>query len=333
MNNLDAILEVAIGLVLTWLILSVATVEIQNLINTWLDKRAQFLEKSILEMFQGEQSFVDQFYAQPVIKALFPKDRSGNPKKNIFGKEKKPGYIPNAAFSEAVFEMFASLGTEKGALSEDLVSLERIANKIDEINDKNSDLAYFVRRLLPEFDGDKSVAKLRKTNEKVVEFKTNAETWFDTSMKQASFWYRENAKTFAFFIGLILAASFNIDSFQITNELWREPTLRQSLVARAQVADVNTGPDTVAELDAYYQDLTLPVGWESDKLPPTPLDWLTKIIGFIISGMAAMQGAPFWFEILRNLLKIKGSEKASETPPPPAAPPAPPSEPELEPVG
>ena len=131
-------------------------------------------------------------------------------------------------------------------------------------------------------------------------------------------------KTVAFFIGLGLAASFNIDSFQITNELWREPTLRQSLVAQAQVADVNIGPDSVAKLEAYYEDLKLPVGWESDKLPPTTLDWVTKAIGFIISGLAAMQGAPFWFDILRNLLKFKGSEKkeGESSPPPPAPPPS-----------
>ena len=333
MNNLDAILEVAIGLILTWLILSVATVEVQNLINKWLDKRALFLEKSILEMFQGEQSFVDQFYAQPVIKTLFPKDRSGKPKKNIFGKERKPDYIPNATFAEALFEMFVNLGAEKDILSKNSVPLERIANKIDEINEKNSDLAYFVRRLLPEFDGDKSVAEIRKTHKKAVEFKTNAENWFNTSMTQASFFYKENAKVFAFFIGLVLAASFNVDSFQITNELWREPTLRQSLIVRAQVADVNTGPNTVTELDTYYQDLKLPVGWDADKLPPTPLDWLTKIIGFIISGVAAMQGAPFWFEILKNLLKIKGAEKDSGTTPAPATPPATPPATGPEPVG
>ncbi|MBT3336692.1 MAG: hypothetical protein HN855_16650 [Anaerolineae bacterium] len=323
MNNLDAILEIAIGLILTWLILSVATMEVQDLFSKWFDKRAQFLEKSILEMFQGDQNYVDLFYSQPVIKALVPKDRSGQPKKTLLRKAKKPDYIPNAAFAEAVFEMFVDLGTEKDKLAEATVSLERILGKIDTIIKENEDLGYFVRRLLPNLDSKKSVSNLPEAHDKVIEFKTNAESWFDTSMKRASFWYKENAKNLAFVIGLVIAAAFNIDSIQITEQLWREPTLRQSLVAQAQVASVNTGADSVAELETYYQDLQLPVGWDASKLPPTPLDWTTKIIGFLISGLAAMQGAPFWFEILKNLLKFKGgSKKESESPPPPATPPA-----------
>jgi len=313
MNNLDAILEVAIGVVLTWLILSVATVEVQDLISKWLNRRANFLEKSILDMFRGEQDFVDQFYEQPVIKALY--------KKNIFGKPKKPDYIPNQAFAEAVFEMFVNLGTEKGQLPEETISLQRIINKMEEINEQNQELGYFIKRLLPKFDGKKSVAKLRDAHDKVAEFKTNAENWFDTSMTRASYWYKENAKTLAFFIGFGLAITFNIDSIQITEQLWREPTLRQSLVAQAQTVDENTGPASVAELEDYYEDLKLPVGWNKDKLPAEPIDWMSKVVGFLISGLAAMQGAPFWFDMLRKLIQFKGSSKSEgepkTTPPPP----------------
>lgn len=329
MNNLDAILEIALGLVLTWLILSVATMEVQDIFNNWFDTRAKFLEKSILEMFQGEQDFVDLFYEHPTIKTLYPKNRKGKPKKSLLGKEKKPNYIPNKVFAEATFELFVNLGSEEGELSEDTISFERIINQVEEINKKNADLGYFIRRLLPEFDGKESIAKLRKTHEKVAELKTNAEIWFDTSMKRASYWYKDNAKTLAFFIGLGLAISFNIDSIQITEQLWREPTLRESLVAQAQVADENTGAKSVAELETYYEDLNLPVGWEEDSLPTTPADWGTKALGLIISALAAMQGAPFWFDFLRNLLKFKGGKKEDTSPPPATPPPASP----LQPVG
>ena len=77
MNNLDAILEIAIGLVLTWLILSVATAEMQDIINSLLNRRAKFLEESILDMFRGEKGFVDEFYKHPAIKALYKKGFRG----------------------------------------------------------------------------------------------------------------------------------------------------------------------------------------------------------------------------------------------------------------
>ena len=333
MNNLDAILEVAIGLVLTWLILSVATMEVQDLITKWLGRRAKFLEQSILEMFQYDQGYVELFYNQPVIQVLYPRNRKGEIKKNVFGQEIKPGYIPNDAFAEAALEMFISLGTEEDQLGQATASIERCLQEVDKLKDQNEKLWYFVRRILPDFDRKETAEKINKTHQKAVEFKLNAENWFDTTMKRASYFYKENAKTWAFFIGFALAAIFNVDSLQITNQLWREPTLRQSLIAQAQVADENTGPDTVAELEEYYTDLKLPVGWEVGQAASISLQgWLTKIFGFLISGLAAMQGAPFWFELLKKLLKFKGSSKEeSESPPPPSTPP--PASTEIEAVG
>ena len=154
---------------------------------------------------------------------------------------------------------------------------------------------------------------------KAAEFKINAENWFDISMTRASFWYKDQAKTFAFIIGLVLSITFNIDSIYITQELWREPTLRQTLVAQAQNANLDTGAKSVSELEEYYADLEIPVGWQSTSLPATPAAWGTKILGFLISALAAMQGAPFWFDILKNILKIKGTpkeEKAKDISPP-----------------
>ncbi len=321
MNNLDAILEIAIGLVLTWLIISVATVEVQDIINKMLNRRAKFLEQAILDMFKGEQSFVDQFYEHPVIKALY--------KKNVFGKAIKPDYIPNEAFAEVTLEMFVKLGTEADKFEETAANLDKIAN--------NQELNYFVSRLLPDVDIQSAAVKARDMHDKAVEFKANAESWFDSSMNKASYWYKDKAKAAAFVIGVVLAAAFNVDSIQITEQLWREPTLRQSLVAQAQITDETAGVQSVADLEKRYEDLSLPVGWEKEGLPTTWQLWLSKIAGLLISGLAAMQGAPFWFDMLKKLLNFKndssssGSSNSSPPAAPPPAAPQPPAEPE--PVG
>jgi hypothetical protein len=38
-----------------------------------------------------------------------------------------------------------------------------------------------------------------------------------------------------------------------------------------------------------------------------PTGWLLKLIGLLISGVAAAQGAPFWFDILKNVINIRTS--------------------------
>lgn len=323
MNNLDAILEIAIGLVLTWLIISVATVEVQDMITKMFNRRAKFLEQSILDMFRGEQSFVDHFYAHPVIQSLY--------KKNVFGKRIKPDYIPNEAFAEVALETFIQLGTEDDRLEDAAISIEQITN--------NKELSYFVSRLLPDVSIEAAAVKARDIHEKAVTFKNNAETWFDKSMEKASYWYKDRAKTFALLIGIVLAATFNVDSIQITEQLWREPTVRQTLVAQAQVASEDAGLQSVSELEERYEELNLPVGWGNENgLPNDWQSWLSKVVGVLITGLAAMQGAPFWFDMLRKLLNFKGGSSSSSSGSgsgssgtmPPSAP-QPPTEPE--PVG
>ena len=353
MNNLDAILEVVIGLVFTWLILSVATMEAQNIITKFFNVRANFLEESILNMFGGEQKYLDEFYAHPAIKVLYKKD--------WVGKLKKPDYIPNQIFAAVAYEMFINLGVDERNLAQNSISINKILSKIEEINKENPKLGYAIRRILPDFDGVETLSRLQDIESKTAEFKENAEAWFDTSMNLASRWYTEKARTVAFLIGLTLAITVNVDTIAITQQLWREPTLRQTLVAQAQAADSNIGPDSVENLEAYYQDLRLPVGWSTKRadnivackwisvrnmefaversnqcytLPALPAlndgwGWIVKLFGILISAIAAMQGAPFWFDMLKKLLQLSGKKESDATPP--ALPPQQP--PPAEPVG
>lgn len=323
MTNLDAILEVAIGVVLAWLILSVGALEVQNIINALINRRAKFLEEALLDMFKDERSLVEQFYAHPAIQALY--------KKNILGKKVKPDYIPNKIFGEVALEIFLDLGKEDARTAQAIANLETIT--------QNEQLNYFIKRLLPDVDVETAAVKARNAYEKSVIFKNNAETWFNETMEKASSWYAGRAKFIAFIIGVLLAGIFNVDSIQIVEQLWREPTLRQSLVAQAQTVN-EAGQlelEGVADLENYYEDLQLPVGWGGDNVPVNGKGWLLKVFGVLLSGLAAMQGAPFWFDVLRKLMNVKGSDSSSDsngaggsTTLPPSAP-QPPNE--FEPVG
>ena len=87
--QLDALLEVAVGLIFTWLVLSVATVQAQDLIGRLLNWRANFLEQSIANMLKNPY-LVSELYNEPLIEALGEMDKKG--------RIKKPTHIPNATF-------------------------------------------------------------------------------------------------------------------------------------------------------------------------------------------------------------------------------------------
>ena len=88
---LDAILEVAIGLIFSWLVLSIATMQLQEWISGLFGWRAQLLEDSISRMLTDDK-LVQDFYNHPVIASL-SRDN------------KKPSYIPSDRFSQSLFDV------------------------------------------------------------------------------------------------------------------------------------------------------------------------------------------------------------------------------------
>ena len=132
--NLGAIVEVAIGLIFVWIVLSLATIQIQEWINMRLDKRAQDLEDAIHEML-ANPNLKAQLYDHPVIRGLTSKKRKEPsripawfyryPILRGFTKEirKLPSYIPSQQFSLAMFDIVMTAGTESSLIQQGLLKI------------------------------------------------------------------------------------------------------------------------------------------------------------------------------------------------------------------
>ncbi len=70
--DLGAIVDVAIGIVFVWIVLSLTTIQIQEWISMRLDKRAKDMEVAIHEML-ANPNLKDQFYDHPLIRGLTAK--------------------------------------------------------------------------------------------------------------------------------------------------------------------------------------------------------------------------------------------------------------------
>jgi len=205
--------------------------------------------------------------------------------------------------------------------------------------------------------GEAVVSKARK------EF----ENWFNDSMDRLSGAYKRKAQVVSFIIGTTLALLLNVDSINLATSLWREPILRQAIVAQAQDYIVSnqqaplTNTDTSGTVDNPIQNvqklqadlgaINIPLGWFSQPIPQQSavscklnaitesneagnliniygiqvgkvcyplinspvmsadywLAWLIKILGMLITGAAAAQGAPFWFDILKKLVNVRSA--------------------------
>jgi hypothetical protein len=98
--------------------------------------------------------------------------------------------------------------------------------------------------------------------------RTNIESWFNDSMDRLSGRYKRKAQLTAFIVGLLIATLLNVDTISVSNQLWREPILRQAINADAlQILNQSgqTNPPAITDLILALQDqslsISLPVGW------------------------------------------------------------------------
>ena len=143
----------------------------------------------------------------------------------------------------------------------------------------------------------------------ITEARIRVESWFNDSMERLGGAYRRRMQIVGLIVGITVAAALNVDTGAIMTTLWKDPILRQAIVTQAnqvQASDIQPGqPATVEEIAKNAEKLnvlSLPIGWSAKNIPTTANGWVAKIVGILLSGMAAAQGAPYWFDIMRKLV-------------------------------
>ena len=343
MNNLDAILEVAIGMVFVWLVLSVAVMQMQEWIGSVFAWRAKYLQKAIRNML-GSDKLVNEFYNHPLILSLSEPGKTP-------GQYRRPSYIPAGKFSAVVTDIFTNRGKDTSGNAPGTLSQNDMAANVQSVKQENPGLEKIIDHLFPHL-ADQTMS----ADQVLALARTNSETWFNDSMQRVVGWFKRLNSIWSFGIALILALALNVDSIQIANKLWAEPTLRQVVAAQASAApNANGGVSSSLQVPNYLNSLSLPVGWGTEPVtnykwcgffigintPPGYVSqndsgqnqcnefvnlpamndlsgWILKFIGILITAAAGAQGSPFWFDVLKKLVNVRGSGGTPATAPAPA---------------
>jgi hypothetical protein len=147
------------------------------------------------------------------------------------------------------------------------------------------------------------------------------EQWFDDTMARVSGWYKRKTQVIVAIIGALVVLAMNVNTLAIGNALWQQPTLRAALVqqASAETGKIE-GADSVARLERAVgnvegvEALGVPLGWEGDNVPRLTLSSiLTTLGGWLLTLAAISLGAPFWFDTLSRLSRLRSTGKP-ETP-------------------
>ncbi|WP_073074213.1 hypothetical protein [Phormidesmis priestleyi] len=168
-------------------------------------------------------------------------------------------------------------------------------------------------------------AQVQYVEDELYQFKGEIQIWFDRSMDRASGVYKRNAKGVTFLIGFLIALVVNADTFHMVSRLTTDPTLRDALAKKAEVAtnieclppspsDTTTGKQLKCLRDQVNRSIPLPIGRDSANLEQQTEEssqWffppLRMILGWLLSGLAISMGAPFWFELLGKFINVRNS--------------------------
>src|SRR5208282_3493549 len=146
------------------------------------------------------------------------------------------------------------------------------------------------------------------------------EHWFDDTMARVTGWYKRMAQKIIFVAGLVLCVAVNADTLMIVKELWSDQALRSAMVAQAgqKVQSTNpadylnqNGPLQLQRVAGEIRDATAPpIGWSRTakdvRVWPGALgDQALKILGILLTSFAIVMGAPFWFDMLNNVINLR----------------------------
>jgi hypothetical protein len=291
----SGIIDVAIGVIVVYLFLSLICSVITEWISKRLEMRAKNLEEGIRSLLSDPagNGYSMKLFNHPLIKGL---TQNG----------KKSSYIPSSLFALALMDVIAPSDPTKGPRT--IADLRKSASTLPK------ELRETVSSLLDDAEGN-----LKKARE-------NFEKWFDEGMDRVSGWYKRESKKIIFACALVVTLVLNADTISITKTLFQDPVMRAGLVATAQEIAKQPGHDTsedakkkITLINEEVKKMQVPIGWTKES--PDMLGWtkkpfdiwntlwqtLIKAVGLFLTGLAVSLGAPFWFDMLNKIINLRSA--------------------------
>ena len=304
-----AALDVALGLIFVYLVLSLVCTAVNETVSSVLAWRADTLREGIANLL-GSDEKRKELYKHPVVAGLIrrspgqavaegvsrgrrAKARAWMAKRvPVLREERYPSYLPARVFAQALLN----------PVKDGRVTRMKVREAIDDLPE--GELKEALETMWIEAGG------------KVERFRDDLETWYDEAMARVSGWYRRKVQFFLWVWAASVTLLLHADSIQIAQELWTDDAKREAVVARSEQIASGTAP-TGDEADRYLQELDnldVPLGWGSwpdgdwwrDIFVVVPINAL----GLAMTAFALTLGAPFWFDTLKKVANIRASGRA-----------------------
>lgn len=304
----SAIVDIAIGIVFIFLLVSVIASTINEIILSFLNMRGKELLAGLQMLLDdaGSSGLVAKLYNHGQIYGLFKGPFDPNKPGNL------PSYIPSRNFVRAFLDIIrpAVPATSATDLSQDAALFQSLRAAAQTLAENPQ----------TEKVGKPLITLLDEAGNNVAKLKTSLEDWFNGVMDRVSGWYKYRTQKNLLVIGLVLAVAMNVDTINILRQLSKDSALRQSIVAAAGAAGA---PEPLGSqidlLKTQVNDVTnlgIPIGWNHvpDVLKTGAWHWryVNTALGWLVTAIAISLGAPFWFDMLNKIMVVRSTVKPRE---------------------
>ena len=244
---------------------------------------------------------------------------------------------------DGVLELFLQLGWEFGgerakALAheivggKDAITREDLIENLLALAQTTPELKTKIATLVPAFDPPALLAHLRRATLElsverpdlaaaVVRSTAMARTpvsglasevfgVFDSTMDHVSERFTSQSRKLVAFFGIALALALPLDTLDLLQRFTRSDAARDQAVALAQTLTENEPSASVAFEKLQAAEIIV--------IPGTPAEWLARwqkvnFVGVAAGALLLTLGAPFWFHVLKDLLKLRSAVAGQES--------------------
>ena len=306
----STILDVAMGLTLTFLALSLVTSALTEAVASWRGWRAGHLLDGIKDLLNDPklEGLALQIYNHALVNPRAP-GTAATAGEVALGV--KPSYVDPRRFADAFIDV-VDLAQQTPAAVKAAVDQAITDTQLNQLVS----------------------GMVKRTGGNLEQMRTEIAAWFSHGMDRVSGAYKRHTQLYGFLFAFVIAATLNVDALHVGKTLWQHPELVKNLKLDKQ-------PDPAAVLGVLDQ-YGLPIGWGGRVSAPdicrepapadcwhkwfayaTWRDWLVSVTrpdpmaflglcfatvtGWAITAAATLFGAPFWYDALQRVVRLKGT--------------------------
>ena len=308
-------LDLVIGLVFIYFLLSLICVSLQELKANYLKERSENLRKWVFDTFNGKdknEGFGARLWNNIIIDGMTQADSSAS-------------YIPKEVFVSAVLdELYYGTDDSKDTILENPTKDPYDFNTLLEaIENPAVNIPKPLQRVIKQIHFE--------SHQNLETFRMRLERWFEMAMDRNAGTFKKKANRFTFFASIGVTLFLNVDTIKLADYLYNNKTEAAYIanIAATTYTDIqqesksnteNTKPKMDSENIKTYTNLinslNLPIGWKDanwEVFKKKPIVVISSVIttttGWIITIFAVSLGAPFWFDTLNKLVNLRSAGK------------------------